>query len=91
MGYSTCQTKKHFDSEYEAQRGAAIAEFDIGQEMTWYKCTPIPHWHIAHKHKKHQTGYGRHSIFKRCYDCRQIVKRTEFVNHLREHREKTPA
>lgn len=43
---SVCDRKKLYDTEFEANRAAAITETRWGEAMMSYPCGK--HWHIAH-------------------------------------------
>ena len=73
-----CETKKHYDTEFEAQRAAAITEDYLKAEMVPYQCGP--HWHITHKDPSKRRGYG---MYYRCPHCKQIIKRKRIEYHKR--------
>lgn len=48
--------KRWYDTEFEATRAAAIAEFDLRSQMNAYRCGN--HWHITNRIRKYRTGLG---------------------------------
>lgn len=75
--YTVCQTKVHFDTEFEAERAVAIAEYRFGDELISYACGR--HWHITHKDLDRRQGFGHR--FKKCENCGEVVKRSEMHKH----------
>lgn len=70
MSVSVCQTKMHFDTEFEAQRAAAIAEDKYGEEMMPYQCNW--HWHLTHANPDKRRGFGHR--YRKCDDCGELYK-----------------
>ena len=82
MEQSICKTKVHFDTEFEAERGASFAEWRYGKEYTTYKCGP--HYHITSKNPEERRGFGNNSF--RCKFCGQIIKKRKKVEHKEKHK-----
>lgn len=69
MSQTVCKTKKFYDTEFEADRAAAIAEYNLKQGFKSYRCVQGKHYHICHSdpqqwskrcpHCKQLTGYGK--------------------------------
>ena len=83
MKYTVCQTKVHFDTEFEAERAASITSSNYGSEMMSYQCGP--HWHITHVNPDERQGAGYR--FKKCEDCGEIYKKTKRFKHRCEEKE----
>lgn len=81
MSYSVCQTKAHFDIEFEAQRAAAIAEHEYGDEMMAYQCGR--HWHITHVDPDKRRGAGHR--FEKCEQCGELYKRFAKKGKTKKH------
>ena len=74
---TVCQTKVHYDTEFEAILGANKAEFKYGEEFVPYQCGK--HWHITHKDPTKSIGTGKYYV--RCPNCRRILKRSKMKKH----------
>lgn len=74
---SVCETKKHFDTQFEAEVNAAKAEWKFGEEFEAYACGS--HWHITHSNREQRRGVG--SRFWKCRRCQAIVPRKNQLNH----------
>lgn len=77
MTVTVCQSKKFFDTEWEAQLAATRAEFKFGDEMKPYSCGA--HWHITHADPELRRGAGHK--FTKCRRCREIVKQSKISKH----------
>ena len=78
---TVCQTKRHFDSEFEAVIAASRIEEKYGEEMVPYRCWPLGHWHLTHKDRNLRRGVGK--AFEKCNDCGMILKRSKMEKHKR--------
>lgn len=67
---TVCQTKKFYDTEFEANRAAAIAEYNLKQEFRAYRCHT--HYHICHSNPKDWS--------KRCPHCKLLMKKSTVHN-----------
>lgn len=74
---SVCQTKRHFDTEFEATLYANKVELHYGEAMMPYKCGP--HWHITHADPAKSRGVGHK--YWRCPKCKQIMKQEKAAKH----------
>lgn len=74
---NVCDTKRLFDTEFEASIGVAQVEAKFGGEYTKYQCGS--HWHIAHANPAHRRGAGKH--YWRCPVCKQIAPRQAASKH----------
>jgi len=72
-----CDTKKFYDTEFQAQRAASKTEWSLNAEMIHYPCGT--HWHISHKNKSERRGYGHN--YWRCPHCKQIIKKSKIDKH----------
>lgn len=72
-----CQTKKFYDTEFEAEVYASKTEAYSGHEMIPYQCGT--HWHITHADRKLRRGVGHK--FWRCPKCKQVEKRESAPKH----------
>lgn len=72
----SCDTKKFYDTEFEAEIAAAKFEGVTGAMMVPYKCGR--HFHITHADPDQRRGYG---IYWRCPRCKQIIKRGKIKSH----------
>jgi hypothetical protein len=73
-----CKGKKHYDTEFEAERAASKSSFFFKSEMISYKHDK--HWHIANKNKNMR---GKHPKYRECYVCDVIVKTSRWSKHIR--------
>jgi hypothetical protein len=76
-----CNTKVLYDTEFEASRAAAIAEYRWGELMTYYPCGK--HFHIAHKIKEERNKYPRLEKRDYCEACDQSIKPARWVRHTK--------
>ena len=76
MGISVCETKKFFDTEFEASLAAAKI---TKVEYIPYKCGY--HWHLTHADPDKRQGYGGGKKYKRCDKCRDIFTARQFEKH----------
>lgn len=74
---TVCETKQHYDTEFEATVQAARASYEHGDEYEPYQCGK--HWHITHTDLTKRRGYG-HSAW-RCPKCKQLMKQTKAKEH----------
>lgn len=76
---SPCESKRFYDTEFEATIACAKAEGDFKAEMTVYRCGR--HWHIANKNKELRSKYRtfRRSYCKYC-DC--YMRPVKYKKHL---------
>lgn len=74
---NVCDTKKLFDSEFEASTVAAKMSASYGTEFETYRCGR--HFHITHKNPKLRRGVG-HGHW-RCPKCKQIARRNKAFKH----------
>lgn len=74
---TVCQTKKFFDTEFEAVINAAKIEHKWNEEMVAYACGT--HWHIAHADPLKRRGVGHNHW--RCPKCKKIEKRKNAPKH----------
>lgn len=72
-----CDTKKFYDTEFEANVHAAKTSGFTGHEMVPYRCGT--HWHITHADPKKSRGVGHRHW--RCPRCKQITKRRNAYKH----------
>lgn len=72
-----CETKKYYDTEFEASVAAAKTEGITGEEYEPYLCGN--HWHITHTDRSQRRGTG-HKYWK-CYRCQTIMPKRNRVNH----------
>lgn len=72
--FDVCSAKQHFDTEFEATRFAAIAEYRWREEYIVYPCRN--HWHITHKDPMRR---GRSIVM--CHYCGEPVKRSKLKQH----------
>lgn len=80
MSYTTCQTKVHFDTNFEAERAASITSHRYGDEMMAYRCQQ--HYHITHVDPDKRLGYGHR--FKKCDDCGEVYRLDQAKRHYCE-------
>lgn len=76
---TVCDTKKLYDTEFEAVIAAQKLEDKFGEEMVPYKCWPHAHYHLTHKNRKARRGVGK--AFIKCEDCGRIMKRSKMDKH----------
>lgn len=81
---TVCQTKKSYDSEFEAQRAAAITEHRLGEAFAPYQCSR--HWHITHVDRQKRRGVGHR--YSRCPHCKNIFSRDNIKKHKCEVKER---
>lgn len=74
---TVCQTKKHFDTEFEAQHYANKVEYRFKEEMMAYPCNN--HWHITHVDPSLRRGAGHEHW--RCPKCKSIMKQSSAAKH----------
>jgi hypothetical protein len=74
---NVCETKVRHESEFEANRAAAIAEHKWGEEMESYQCGN--HWHITHTDLNQRRGTGH--FYKRCPHCKSIFNLKQYQKH----------
>ncbi len=74
---TTCDTKKFYDTEFEATVFAAKTSWHSGSEFIPYKCGR--HWHITHADPTKRRGVGRK--YWRCPKCKRIEKNKNARNH----------
>ena len=67
---NVCDTKKLYDTEFEAQIACARLK---DWNMEPYRCPNTGHYHITHKDRENRKGAG--FGFARCEDCREIYKK----------------
>lgn len=72
-----CETKRHFDTEFEATINAAKVTGSVGEEMVPYQCSN--HWHIAHSDPQKRRGVGHN--YWRCPKCKRIERRKNAKKH----------
>lgn len=72
-----CSRKATYDTEFEAERAAAIKEHRYGEEMVPYRCGK--HYHLTHKQVSKR---GKHELPKEyCEVCDSHMR----VSHYRTH------
>lgn len=72
-----CKGKKHYDTEFEAERAASKTSWFIGDEMLHYACGR--HWHIANRDKAKR---GQHPKYRSCQPCDiAIVRFSRWQKH----------
>lgn len=73
-----CDAKRFYDTEWEAERAASIAEHDFGAPMVWYKHGT--HWHIGNKIKNLQS---KRRTFRQAYckACDVFMRPSHFKAH----------
>lgn len=64
---TVCKTKKFYDTEFEALRAAALAEYKFGEEFRAYQCVGQRHYHICHADPQKWS--------KRCPHCKMLMKK----------------
>ena len=74
---TVCDIKKMYDTEFEAQVGAAKTTGFLGEEMIHYQCGT--HWHIAHLDPTKRRGVG-HKHW-RCPKCKTIETNKNAKKH----------
>lgn len=74
---NVCDTKRLFDTEFEASIAVAHVEAQFGGEYTQYQCGT--HWHIAHANSADRRGAGKH--YWRCPVCKHITPRQAASKH----------
>lgn len=74
---SPCDTKKFYDTEFEAQVAASKTSGFLGEDMVPYQCGR--HWHITHSDPTKRRGVGRRHW--RCPHCKKIEKRKNAAKH----------
>lgn len=72
---SVCETKKFYDTEFEA----TIAAARHNEDMVPYKCRR--HWHITHADPTKRIGYGGGGKYGRCRDCNNIFSKEGLLKH----------
>lgn len=72
-----CDSKVLYDTEFEAQRGAAIHK----DEMYHYRCPGTLHYHISHVDRSKRLGHG--SNF-RCPKCGVYRAKKGASKHVRK-------
>lgn len=77
MSLTVCQTKRSFDTEFEATIQAARIEGKFNEEMEPYQCGT--HWHITHSNPAQRRGVGKD--YSRCSHCESIFKRAKMYKH----------
>lgn len=73
---NNCETKKFYDTEFEAEIAASKTEGVTGEEMIPYPCGR--HFHITHKDPDKRRGFG---MYWRCPYCKQLIKRGKRKSH----------
>lgn len=73
-----CKGKKLYDSEFEAEVGAAKTSSLFETEMIPYRHGR--HWHISNKKK---TNRGKHPKYRWCEFCKTTVKTVNYQKHCR--------
>lgn len=76
MGVSVCETKKFFDTEFEATLAAAHI---LDEEFVPYPCGR--HWHLTHADPNKRKGFGGGRRFQRCEKCLEIFRAKQFKKH----------
>lgn len=79
MTNTPCDVKVMYDTEFEAERAASIAEHEFQSVMTHYRCGT--HWHIANKYKKFRTK-NRKVNRGWCVACQTYLKPQNYNRHL---------
>lgn len=74
-----CDVKVLYDTEFEAERAASIAEHEFKSEMTWYRCGR--HYHIANKRKKNRSK-NRKVNRSWCVACQTYMKPQNYARHI---------
>lgn len=80
---SPCDSKRYYDTEFEAELGAAQTSYKYGAEMVPYRCGR--HWHIANKNPELRS---RKRTFNQtyCKYCDCYMKRGRYDAHLKKRR-----
>lgn len=79
MGNSVCDSKKLYDTEFEAQRAAAISEHQFGEEFTYYKCNQ--HYHLTHADRNRRGSKRTKQLL--CQNCNEYIERGRELTHLK--------
>lgn len=76
---SPCESKRFYDTEFEATIAAAKASGDFKAEMYAYRCGT--HWHIANKNKQLRS---RVRPFNRsyCQACDAYMRPGRYKRHI---------
>lgn len=74
-----CKSKHFYDTEFEAQRAAAIAGSDFKAGLVPYRCGN--HWHIANVRKELRSKYR---AFNRsyCKYCDCFMRPSRYNKHI---------
>lgn len=74
---TTCQTKKFYDTRFEAEIAASKTEAFLDEEFMVYPCGT--HWHISHKDPEKRLGAG--NKYWKCSKCRLVMKKQRIGKH----------
>lgn len=79
MNVNQCNSKRFYDTEWEADRAANIASYDFQAEMVSYRCGR--HWHIANKQRKLRSKVRP---FNRtyCEACNTYMRPSRYRTHI---------
>lgn len=75
-----CNSKVFYDTEFEAERAAAIVGYRRRQEFEAYQCGK--HWHIAHSNPEERNKYPRLEKKDWCEVCEQPINPNRYQKHI---------
>jgi len=79
MNKNQCESKRFYDTEFEAERAASIASHDFTAPMQHYRCGT--HWHIGNVHKALRS---RNRPYNRTYcpACKIYMRPVRWRTHV---------
>lgn len=76
----SCKAKAFYDTEFEAERAAAIAGHGFGAEMEAYLCPRGKHYHIANKKRALRNKFAKQNTY--CEPCQAWMRSSRYQKHI---------
>lgn len=77
---NACDYKKLFDTQFEADRAAALASYKFGTEMVAYQC--YKHYHIANANPALRNHHVKKPRVNWCEICKVVLNPKNYDKHI---------